>query len=75
MLADHDEKKGSFGLVLNRPTGKLVGDLLDEKPLGHLSRVPVLRLFGERKVRLSKKKNSASPHSNCVTQLGLSITP
>jgi putative transcriptional regulator len=42
MLADHDDKKGSFGLVLNRPTGKLVGDLLDEKPLGHLARVPVL---------------------------------
>jgi putative transcriptional regulator len=42
MLADHDAKKGSFGLVMNRPTGKLVGDLLDEKPLGHLARVPVL---------------------------------
>ena len=42
LLADHDTKQGSFGLVLNRPTGKLVGDLLDDQPLGQLARVPVL---------------------------------
>ena len=43
MLADHDGKKGSFGLVLNRPTGKLVGELLADQEIGpHLARVPVL---------------------------------
>jgi putative transcriptional regulator len=42
ILPDHDATTGSFGLVLNRPTGKLVGDLLADKPLGHLARVPVL---------------------------------
>ena len=41
-LADHEPKTGSFGLVLNRPTGKLVGELLQEQPLGQLARVPVL---------------------------------
>ena len=41
-LADHDAKTGSFGVVMNRPTGKLVGDLLEDQPLGKLARVPVL---------------------------------
>lgn len=41
-LADHDAKTGSFGVVMNRPTGKLVGDLLEVQPLGKLARVPVL---------------------------------
>ncbi len=41
-LADHDAKTGSFGLVMNRPTGKLVGELLNDQPLGQLARVPVL---------------------------------
>jgi putative transcriptional regulator len=42
MLPDHSVKDGSFGLILNRPTGKTVGDLLRDKPLGPLARVPVL---------------------------------
>ena len=43
MLADHDGKQGSFGLVLNRPTGKLVGELLADQEVGQqLARVPVL---------------------------------
>jgi putative transcriptional regulator len=42
ILPDHSTSDGSFGLILNRPTGKLVGDLLSNKPLGRLSRVPVL---------------------------------
>ena len=41
ILPDHSAKDGSFGLILNRPTGRAVGDLLGNKPLGHLSRVPV----------------------------------
>ena len=41
LLADHDAK-GGFGLVLNRPTGKLVGDVFEDQPLGKLARVPVL---------------------------------
>jgi putative transcriptional regulator len=43
MLPDHSVKEGSFGLILNRPTGKLVGDLLRDKALGQLARIPVLR--------------------------------
>lgn len=42
ILSDHTPTEGSFGLILNRPTGKVVGDLLADKPLGRLSRVPVL---------------------------------
>ena len=42
ILPDHSPKDGSFGLILNRPTGRVVGDLLGNKPLGQLARVPVL---------------------------------
>ncbi len=42
ILPDHSAKDGSFGFILNRPTGRVVGDLLGNKPLGQLSRVPVL---------------------------------
>lgn len=42
ILPDHSQTEGSFGLVLNRPSGRFVGDLLKNKPLGQLSRVPVL---------------------------------
>jgi putative transcriptional regulator len=42
MLPDHSIKDGSFGLILNRPTGKFIGDLLQNQTLGHLARVPVL---------------------------------
>ena len=41
ILPDHSAKDGSFGLILNRPTGRAVGDLLGNKPLGQLARVPV----------------------------------
>ena len=42
LLADHSATAGGFGLIVNRPTGKVVGDLLKESELGHLARVPVL---------------------------------
>lgn len=42
ILPDHHPKEGSFGLILNRPTGKFIGDLLRENALGQLARVPVL---------------------------------
>ena len=41
-LPDHSAKDGSFGLVLNRPTGKVLGELLGSMPLGQLAHVPVL---------------------------------
>ena len=41
-LPDHSAKDGSFGLILNRPTGKVLGDLLSSKPLGQLAHIPVL---------------------------------
>ncbi len=43
MLADHDQKEGSFGLIINRPTGKCVGEILTEETLGHLASIPVLQ--------------------------------
>ena len=43
MLPDHNQKDGSFGLILNRPVGKTIGDLLQNQTLGQLARVPVLR--------------------------------
>jgi putative transcriptional regulator len=42
MLPEHNTKDGSFGVILNRPTGKFVGDLLQNQTLGQLARVPVL---------------------------------
>lgn len=42
ILPDHSAEEGSLGLILNRPTGKVVGDLIADPMLGHLSRVPVL---------------------------------
>ena len=42
-LSAHDAKEGSFGLVLNRPSGQSVSDLLpDRDELGALGDVPVL---------------------------------
>jgi putative transcriptional regulator len=41
ILPDHSAKEGSFGLIINRPTGKVIGDLLREN-LGQLARIPVL---------------------------------
>jgi putative transcriptional regulator len=41
-LSKHEAEEGSFGLILNRPAGRLVGDVLPNKPLGELARVPVL---------------------------------
>lgn len=42
LLADHNAKDGGFGLIVNRPTGKVVGDFLKENEMGQLARVPVL---------------------------------
>jgi putative transcriptional regulator len=41
-ISTHDLQEGSFGLIVNRPAGHTVGDLLPNKPLGSLARVPVL---------------------------------
>lgn len=41
LLSEHDEK-GSFGLVLNRPMGRMLGDLMPNKPIGGLAQLPVL---------------------------------
>ena len=40
-LAAHSKKEGAFGYILNRPLDKVVSDLLDDKTLGALGRVPV----------------------------------
>jgi putative transcriptional regulator len=40
-LSTNDSQEGSFGLTLNRPAGRTVGELLPEKPLGNLAMVPV----------------------------------
>ena len=40
-LSTHDPEEGSFGLILNRPAGRTVGDVLPNKPIGALARVPL----------------------------------
>lgn len=41
MISEHDHQ-GTFGLVINRPTGRMLGDLLPNKPIGALAQLPVL---------------------------------
>lgn len=40
-LSTNDPEDGSFGLSLNRPAGRTVGDLLDDSKLGNLAQIPV----------------------------------
>lgn len=40
-ISTNDGEDGSFGLTLNRPAGRTVGELLSGKELGALGRVPV----------------------------------
>ena len=41
-LSAHDAEEGSFGLILNRPSGKIVGDVLPHNTVGELAKVPLL---------------------------------
>ena len=41
LLAEHSPAEGAFGLILNHPTGRVVGDFLTDKDFGLLSRIPV----------------------------------
>ena len=41
-LSTNDAAEGSFGVVLNRPAGSTVADVLPDQELGKLGRVPVL---------------------------------
>ena len=41
-LSANDANEGSLGLILNRPAGRTVGDVLTNKSLGALDEVPVL---------------------------------
>jgi len=40
-ISGNDVQEGSFGLIINRPAGRMVGEILPEKELGALGRVPV----------------------------------
>jgi putative transcriptional regulator len=40
-LSSHDEEDGCFGVVLNRPADRTVSDLLPDRDMGALGRVPV----------------------------------
>jgi putative transcriptional regulator len=40
-LSMHNEEEGAFGVVLNRPTGKRLNELMPDKDLGLLSMAPV----------------------------------
>jgi putative transcriptional regulator len=40
-ISANDPEEGSFGLVLNRPAGQTVADILPDRELGSLARVPV----------------------------------
>jgi putative transcriptional regulator len=41
-LSSNDANEGSLGMILNRPSGRTVGDVLPKKSLGELDHVPVL---------------------------------
>lgn len=41
LLSEHQKPKGAFGLILNRPTGQTVGELLAGQTVGKLGRVEV----------------------------------
>lgn len=41
LLAEHSPKEGAFGLVLNHPTGHVVGDLLKDEAFAPLKKVAV----------------------------------
>src|SRR3954466_3228786 len=41
LISTNDAEEGSFGLTLNRPSGRLVRELLAGKDLGPLGGVPV----------------------------------
>jgi putative transcriptional regulator len=42
ILSANDPEEGSFGVVLNRPAGRTVADVLPEQDLGKLGHTPVL---------------------------------
>jgi putative transcriptional regulator len=41
-ISANDPNEGSFGMILNRPSGRTVGDVLTNKSLGPLDQIPVL---------------------------------
>jgi putative transcriptional regulator len=41
-ISSHDSKDGALGIILNRPSGRSVGDVLPNKPIGALAQVPLL---------------------------------
>jgi putative transcriptional regulator len=41
-ITANDPEEGSFGVTLNRPSGKTVAEVLPERELGALAQVPVL---------------------------------
>lgn len=41
LVAEHSAEDGAFGLILNQPTGKLVGDYLDQPGFEPLARISV----------------------------------
>jgi putative transcriptional regulator len=40
-ISTNDSEEGSFGLTLNRPAGRTVSELLPDRDLGRLGKVPV----------------------------------
>ncbi len=40
-VAEYSPEEGALALILNRPTGKIVGDVVEEGGLGALGRAPV----------------------------------
>lgn len=43
LLAEHDTVEGAFGLILNQPTGQVVGDFLKDESFAPLQRIDVHR--------------------------------
>jgi len=74
LITAHDAVDGSFGLILNRPTGKVVSELVSEPGLGPLGNLPVF--FGgpvgrDRLMFASFQWRTESQSIECLANLDL----
>ncbi len=71
-LSTNDAQEGSFGLALNRPAGRTVGELLTDQELGRLGSVPVFiggPVATDQLVFASFKWNTAEQFLECQHHL------
>jgi putative transcriptional regulator len=75
LLTNHSLEEGAVGFIMNKPTGKSVGDLLSLEEFPELSAVPVLYggpVSQEHLIFASFTWNEDSGELECVTHLSTS---